>query len=174
MTLDFSPVSTDAEVSESQSLQHLTTPGVLMDQTQINETIRSVAREDIVALQKAMVPVQCELPEPIHRFAPGIYMRELTVPAGMLIVGKIHRHEHFVMVLSGVAIIRSEFGDAVVTPGYIAMSPAGVKRVVLAVTDTRFITIHRNPSDTQDLAEIEAEHMEPEETLVCASQEALL
>ena len=32
---------------------------------------------------------------------PEIPTRELTVPAGMLVVGKIHKHSHFLVVLSG-------------------------------------------------------------------------
>lgn len=145
---------------------------------QINQTTGPIScptREQIVALQEAMAPIQCELPEPIHRFAPGMYMRELTVPAGMLIVGKIHKHDHFLLVLDGIAIVKSEFGDAVVHPGYIAVSKAGVKRVVLAITDTRFITIHANRDDCEDLEIIEAEHIEPEAPMVrCTEKEALL
>ena len=119
-------------------------------------------REQILKLQAAMVPIQCEQPEPIHRFAPGMYMRELTVPAGMLIVGKTHRHDHFLMVMSGKAEVVSEFGREIVEAGHISMSKAGVKRIVLAIEDTRFITIHHNASDSQDLEVVEAEHIVPD------------
>lgn len=119
-------------------------------------------REQIIRLQEAMLPQKCEQPEPTHFFAPGMYLRELTVPAGMLLVGKTHRHAHFLVVTKGRAEVISEFGRTVVEPGYISVSQAGVKRVVLALEDTQFITIHLNPSDTQDLAVVEAEHIEPE------------
>lgn len=165
-------------MSEIQSLQQLNAWVVLMDQdTQINEPgtvgISCLSRAQIVELQNAMAPIQCELPDPLHRFAPGMYMRELLVPAGMLIVGKIHRHDHFLMVLSGVAIIKSEFGDDVVHPGYIAVSKAGVKRIVLAITDTRFITIHANPGDCEDMEIVEANHIEPEMALSGGNKEVL-
>lgn len=52
-------------------------------------TTQDTTREQIVALQESMVPIACEMPEPNHFFAPGMYLRELTVPAGMLLVGKI-------------------------------------------------------------------------------------
>lgn len=120
------------------------------------------SREQILRLQAAMIPIQCEQPEPIHRFAPGMYMRELTVPAGMLIVGKTHRHDHFLMVMSGKAEVLSEFGREIVEAGHISMSKAGVKRIVLAIEDTRFITIHHNASDSQDLEVIEREHIVPD------------
>lgn len=119
-------------------------------------------REKIQALQESMVPIQCEQPEPKHFFAPGMYLRELVVPAGMLIVGKIHKHEHFLLVLKGRAEVISEFGRMVVEAGHISISPAGVKRVVLALEDTQFVTVHVNKEDSHDLAVIEAEHIEPE------------
>ena len=119
-------------------------------------------RDQITRLQEAMVPIQSSQPDPRHFFAPGMYLRELVVPAGMLMVGKIHKHEHFLMVLKGRAEVISEFGRMVVEAGHISVSPAGVKRVVLALEDTQFVTVHVNKSDTQDLEIIEAEHIEPE------------
>jgi hypothetical protein len=119
-------------------------------------------REKILELQESMLPLQCGHPEPTHFFAPGMYLRELTIPAGMLVVGKTHKHAHFLMVLKGRAEVVSEFGREIVTAGYIGVSQPGVKRVVLAIEDTQFVTVHANQSDTQDLDIIEAEHIEPE------------
>ena len=87
-------------------------------------------RDQIVQLQEAMLPIQCEQPEPTHFFAPGMYLRELTIPAGMLMVGKIHKHAHFLMVLKGRAEVVSEFGRMNVEAGHISDSPTGVKRIV--------------------------------------------
>lgn len=126
-------------------------------------------REKILKLQQAMLPLQSEQPEPKHFFAPGMYLRELTVPAGMLIVGKIHKHTHFLMVLNGKAEVISEFGRMTVEAGHISISPAGVKRVVLALEDTQFVTVHVNKDDSHDLVVIEAEHIEPEVLCVDAS-----
>ena len=126
-------------------------------------------REKIQQLQEAMLAIQAEQPDPHHFFAPGMYLRELTVPAGMLIVGKIHKHEHFLLVLKGKAEVISEFGRDVVEAGHISISPAGVKRVVLALEDTQFVTVHVNQSDSQDLVVIEAEHIEQEVLGISAS-----
>jgi hypothetical protein len=130
-------------------------------------------REDIVRLQGAMMSIQCEQPEPEHFFAPGMYLRKLVVPAGMLIVGKIHRHAHFLMVLQGRALVISEFGRDEVTAGHISVSQAGVKRVVLALEDTNFVTVHLNEGDSQDLTVIEAHHIESEQPTLAATLEAL-
>ena len=120
------------------------------------------SRKQIEALQEAMIPLACEQPEPNHFFAPGMYLRELTVPKDMLIVGKIHRHAHFLAVLKGRALILSEHGNTEVTAGHISISQPNTKRVVLALEDTQFITVHHNPEDIEDLEIIEAQHMIPE------------
>lgn len=134
----------------------------------------TVTREQIVRLQESMVHIQCDQPEPTHYFAPGMYLRELTVPAGMLIVGKTHKHAHFLVVTKGRAEVISEFGRQIVESGHISISQPGVKRVVLAIEDTQFITVHVNSSDTQDLEIIEAEHIIPETLGIQSEQRELL
>jgi len=131
---------------------------------------RDVVREQIMALQRAMAPVQGIPPEPEHHFARGMYARALTIPAGMVVVGKHHKHEHFVFVAKGRAVIVSEFGRQEVEAGFIAVSPPGIKRAVYAHEDTMFVTLHLNPTDTQDMVQVEAEHIEPES----AEDQALL
>lgn len=132
------------------------------DLPQCNNETSLPTRDQITRLQEAMLPIQCDQPEPRHFFAPGMYLRELIVPAGMLMVGKTHKHAHFLLVLKGRAEVISEFGRMIVEAGHISISQPGVKRVVLALEDTQFVTVHLNQSDTQDLQVIEAEHIEPE------------
>ena len=119
-------------------------------------------REQILRLQSAMIPHATTMPEPGHLFAPGMYLRTLEIPAGMLVVGKTHRHDHFVMLLRGRALVVSEFVRNEVTAGYVAVSKAGVKRVVIALEDALFATVHLNATDTEDLSVIEAEHIAPD------------
>lgn len=121
-----------------------------------------VTADQILALQAAMLPIQCEMPKEVNHFAHGMYAREFTMPAGMVVVGKKHLHEHFMMVLKGRATIVTEFGKQEVQAGLIHVSQPGAKRVVLAHEDTTFVTVHLNPTDTQDLEAIEAAHIEPE------------
>lgn len=118
--------------------------------------------EAIQRLQSAMVPMSTPLPEPEHIFHDGWYERRLLVPADMLIVGKIHRHPHPIGVIRGDAWIISPFGRDRVGGGYWSVSTAGIKRVALAIEDTLFVTLHRNPKNERDLARIEADHIEPE------------
>lgn len=118
--------------------------------------------EDIERLQAAMAPIHSAQPEPEHIFHDGWYERRLLIPAGMLIIGKVHRHVHPVGVLRGRALLVSQFGREEVSGGYFGASLPGVKRIVLALEDTLFFTLHRNEGNTRDLGLIEAEHIIPE------------
>lgn len=131
-----------------------------MTQELINNNIPTL--EQILRLQEAMIPLRDPLPEPNHYFAKGLYLRELTVPAGMLIVGKMHKSQHFVIITKGKAEVLSTQGRSIVTAGYVALSEPGIKRVVLALEDTTFINVHLNEDDTQDLEIIEAKYTFPE------------
>jgi len=126
------------------------------------EPFNNPSREQISQLQDTMSLVQCTAQEPEHYFAPGMYGRKFFMPAGMLVVGKIHRHAHLMMVLKGKATVITEFGKEEVEAGYVSVSQPGAKRVVLAHEDTLFMTVHVNANDSEDLAEIEKEHIVPE------------
>jgi hypothetical protein len=135
------------------------------------------SREQIERLQAHMLPNATAMPEAVHHFAPGMYGREFSMPAGMLVVGKVHKHGHIMMVVKGRATVLDEFGRYEVAAGFVQASRPGAKRVVLAHEDTTFVTVHLNPTDTKNLDAIEAEHIEPEsegfQELVAQMREAL-
>lgn len=120
-------------------------------------------REKIQQLQQSMLELRCDMPEAEHFFAPGMYGRRFSMPVGMLVVGKIHKHAHLMMVLQGRAEVITEFGRDIVTAGHVSVSQPGAKRVVLALEDTIFMTVHHNPDDCLDLEVIESRHIENED-----------
>jgi len=118
------------------------------------------SREQIDRLQKEMVEMpQIEL-KTDHYFSDGMYCRKVFRPAGTIIVGKIHKKDHFFMCVSGQIIAWSENGMKTLNPGDIIESKSGTKRVTLATMDSIGITVHK--TDKTDLDEIEAELIEPE------------
>tara|TARA_R110000744_G_scaffold82977_2_gene162968 strand:+ start:244 stop:768 length:525 start_codon:yes stop_codon:yes gene_type:complete len=91
-----------------------------------------------------------------HYFSDGIYVREITIPAGMVIVGKIHKHRHPNFLLKGkVMVITEQKGEEIIEGPCFMMSEGGTKRALYAVTDLVWTTIHHNPTNTQDLNKIE-------------------
>lgn len=119
-------------------------------------------REDIERLQTALsAHPQVELPTK-HHWADGMYIRELFRPKDTLIVGKVHLREHFYIVLSGeVTVVGDGKRERIKAPRIIVSAP-GTKRAVYAHEDSICITVHR--TDSKDLAEIERELIEPDET----------
>jgi quercetin dioxygenase-like cupin family protein len=78
-----------------------------------------------------------------HVFIKGGYAREMTIPAGCLIVGHIHRDESFAFVTRGhITVLTEEGVKDIVGPTTIFTAPAGVKRVGYAHTETVWTTIH--------------------------------
>jgi len=95
-------------------------------------------------------------------FSDGMYCRKLIRPAGTLIVGKVHKKDHFFMCVKGEIIAWSEKGMIKLNAGDIIQSKSGTKRVTLALTDAIGLTVHR--TDKTDLNEIEAELIEEDDT----------
>lgn len=91
-----------------------------------------------------------------HTFAPGVYIREIFLPAGSLVLGKIHQHSHYNFLAEGEVSVFTKDGLERKSAPWRGVSTAGTQRAVYAVTDCRWVTVHHNPTDTQDLAEIEA------------------
>lgn len=119
-----------------------------------------IARLEAHMLEAPQLPI-----EPIHHFSEGIYAREITIPAGTLLTGKIHSTEHLNIVSKGRIAVWTEDGMKVVEAPCTIVSRPGTKRVGLALTDTVWTTIHHNPGNITDLAQLEAELIVPAEAL---------
>lgn len=132
-----------------------------MNTQEIIEKIKIPSKEEIDRLQVEMSLLpQAEL-ETEHYFSGGMYCRKLIRPAGTLIVGKVHKKDHFFLCAAGEIIAWSEKGMVRLKAGDIICSKPGTKRVTLAVTDAIGITFH-NTSET-DLDKLEKELIEPDE-----------
>lgn len=116
-------------------------------------------RGTIVNLEDAIN--QLEDPAPIgdkltHHFAPGCYGREIFMPAGSTVVGKIHKHAHLNVLLEGRVTVATPTGKETFDAPRVWVSEPGTKRAVYNHTDVRWITFH--PTDETDLEKIE-EHV---------------
>jgi hypothetical protein len=65
--------------------------------------------KSIEQLEVEMMQHEQEAVSVVHRFGPGIYMRELTVPAGMFIIGHEHKDPHMNVMLKGrITLVRED------------------------------------------------------------------
>lgn len=94
-----------------------------------------------------------------HHFAPGIYTRELFIPAGTVLTGKIHRHEIMNVLVSGTIRVTTDDGIETLTGPMIFNSQAGTKKAGYTETDVIWLNIH--PTELTDLEEIEREFIAP-------------
>lgn len=93
-----------------------------------------------------------------HTFAPGIYIRTIILPVGSTLIGKIHKHQHGNILSSGTVAVLTESGGVEKLTGPLTMlSEPGTKRAVRAITEAVWTTIHPNPTNTRDLAQLESE-----------------
>ena len=74
----------------------------------------------------------------------------------MLLTGKIHKHKHPNFLLKGEVLVLTETGGSEVLKAPLSMiSEPGTKRALYAITDLVWTTIHHNPTNTEDLKELE-------------------
>jgi hypothetical protein len=90
----------------------------------------------------------------VHRFADGLYAREITIPAGTLLTGKIHRTRHLNVISSGEITVWSD-GEPVrrIQAPFSFVSEPGARRVGYAHRDTTWTTIHGTSETDLDVLE---------------------
>jgi quercetin dioxygenase-like cupin family protein len=102
---------------------------------------------------KKMRPVEQKLRHFLE--VDGIYMRELFIPGGCALVGKVHSTESYSIITKGLIYVVNSLGEKqLMKAGDIVYSKPGSKKAGYAVIDTLFVTVHR--CDSKDLKEIES------------------
>ena len=92
-----------------------------------------------------------------HTFADGIYVRQMDMKAGSVVIGAIHNHLHVWFLLSGkLEVAKEDSIEEFIAPCYVLANP-GSKRVIYAVEDSIFINVHKNPTNTENINELEEE-----------------
>jgi len=96
----------------------------------------------ILHLQEAVSKLPQYEPETTHTFHAGMYCRQVWRPAGVLVVGKVHKKEHFYLVVFGTILITTDDGVQRITGPHLFSSKPGTKRAVFAETDALCMTFH--------------------------------
>jgi hypothetical protein len=112
-------------------------------------------RQKVQTLQNVISQLPQYEPETKHTFHAGMYCREVWRPAGVIIVGKVHKKEHFYLIVSGTVAITTDEGVKSVTGPTLLCSKPGTKRAVYAETDALCMTFHVVDAKTIEDAEQE-------------------
>ena len=92
-----------------------------------------------------------------HSFADGIYVRQMDMQKDSVVIGAIHNHLHVWFLLTGKLTVTTETEQQdYIAPCYVVSQP-GAKRLIYAHEDSIFINIHKNPTNTQNINELEKE-----------------
>ncbi len=129
----------------------------------LDDKVEIAPRKKIAIMEQALmnhpnaIVVGDENEPPLkHEFTDGMYTRTIKLPKGMILTGKIHKHDHPNFLMEGKVEVYTEHnGTEILTAPQIIMSKAGTKRVVLTLEDTVWATVHANPTNTQDLGTLE-------------------
>jgi hypothetical protein len=99
-----------------------------------------------------------------HHFSPGLYAREIFIPAGTVLTGAAHKTEHLAVCVGDITVWTDE-GMVRLTGHHILPSKPGAKRVGYAHADTWFTCFHA--TELTDLTQLEAELIEDAHLLQC-------
>lgn len=113
-----------------------------------------IMRQKVESLQQELSKLPQYEPETKHYFHGGMYCRKVFRHAGVLVVGAVHKKEHFYLIVSGtVAITDGEGNVQEFTGPHLFSSKPGTKRAVYALTDAVCMTFHVTEATTVEEAE---------------------
>ena len=134
-------------------------------------------RDKMTIMEAAMMAMEQVELETNHYFADGTYTRELLIPAGTVLTGKIHRNSCINILAKGKIKVVTDDAQYEIEAPYTFVSSPGAKKAGYAIEDSVWINVH--PWDGQmNLEQIEHktivpsyEQLEKEEALCLGSQQ---
>lgn len=119
---------------------------------QIIESNRAVTRQKVETLGRALAQLEQTTMPLKHHFAPGIYMREIFMPAGTIVIGRKHKTKHLNVIERGSCYyVDDDMKRHVLEAPCTFISDAGAQKVLYITEDCVWKTIHANPDDETDL-----------------------
>lgn len=120
----------------------------LTELSKTNNNVGVGTKEKPIVTDSELVPIN-------HFFMKGVYVREMTMYQGTVVVGAIHKDEHMCFLLEGHLTVANEEGvKDYIAPCYIVTTP-GIRRVLYAHKKSIWYNVHRNPDDLKEIKEIE-------------------
>jgi len=140
----------------------MTEPNVLAKIIPAGELTAPEYREWIFSIEEKMQ--QCEQsvdrhaednPLPTkHTFTPGLYTRQITMPATSLVISRIHLHEHPFVISKGRVSVYDGKEIVVLEAPHQGVTPAGTKRILYVHEDTVWTTFHVTDKSSFDEIDI--------------------
>lgn len=136
-------------------------PGDVMKESVVLRGTGDGLRERVERLERNMrkrptieIPVR-------HYFATGLYAREITIPAGAVAVGKIHKTQHINVLSKGSVTMLTSAGSCYVEAPYTWVVEPGKKAAAYAHVETVWTSFCVNPTDERDIEKLETALISP-------------
>lgn len=124
------------------------------DKTLVNQEFRSTIEDLEKSFEKSPDVIKVEI-DTQHHYAHGVYSREVLIPKGCTLTGKIHRHSCINVITKGKITVETENGQKLITAPAVLISPPGTKRAGYAHSDTIWMTFHHTEQTNHELIEQE-------------------
>lgn len=140
--------SLDIELSDDRIVERIEAPLELTHAQQI-----AYIGHELAKLPQTECPLK-------HHFAPGVYVREIFMPADTIIIGHIHKTEHLNILVQGACFIVHDDGSREELRAPLTfVSKAGVQKVLYIIEDMIWQTVH--VTTETDIEKLEAMLTEP-------------
>lgn len=101
--------------------------------------------------------VECPV---VHHFGPGVYIREVTLPAGTFAVGHAQRHEHLNIMLAGSVAVLGDDGQAKVLRAPMIFVGQPGRKVGVILETCIWQNVYPNPDNERDVDVLEAKWLD--------------
>jgi hypothetical protein len=90
-----------------------------------------------------------------HRFTPGLYIREILIPAGTVLTSMEHKTEHPFVISDGlIEVISATEGRVTYAAPHTGITRPGTRRILHALEDTVWTTFHvTDETDVEKIGE---------------------
>ena len=120
----------------------------LVELSKKNDNVVVGTKEKPIVTDSDMLPIN-------HFFMQGVYIREMIMYQGSVVIGAIHKDRHMCFLTEGHLTVANEDGvKDYIAPCYIITTP-GIRRVLYAHKKSVWYNIHRNPDDLKKVDKIE-------------------
>jgi hypothetical protein len=121
-----------------------------------------IAEEQLLKMPQVDCPVT-------HYFAPGVYCREIFMPAGAMVIGHKHKTEHMNIVITGAARVMIDGIVQEIRAPFSFKSGVGVRKVLFIIEDMRWMTVH--PTEETEEGKLETLLIEKSETFLVHAEQ---
>lgn len=113
---------------------------------------RAIQIEKVESHMLSLPQAECPV---VHHFGPGIYIREVTLPAGTLAIGHAQKFDHLNIMLTGSVAMVGEDGQTKVLTAPMIFVGAPGRKVGYVIETCIWQNVYPNPTNERDVDVLE-------------------